>query len=72
MPMFRFPDSNLSKCQGILTKLGHALILRRSGLGLLTGKFHQFLTELSAYDTIMMGFYHFTFFFHVYIDSVNR
>ena len=41
----------------------HALILRRSGLGLLMGKFHQFLTELSACDMIMAGFYNFTFLF---------
>ena len=30
-------------------------------LGLLMGKFCQFLAELSARDTIMAGFYRFTF-----------
>ena len=29
-PIFLFPDNNLSTCQGILTKLGNALRLRRS------------------------------------------
>ena len=33
-----------------------ALILWRSGLGLRTGKFRQFLTELSARDTPMFSF----------------
>ena len=32
-------------------------ILWRSGLGLLMGKFHQFLTELSARNMIMAGYY---------------
>ena len=49
-----FPDDNLSKRQWIFTKLSTdvcALILWRSGLGLLMCKFHQILTELSARDT---------------------
>ena len=33
-----------------------ALILWRSGLGLLMGKFHQFVTELSACDTSLFSF----------------
>ena len=33
VPIFLFPDGNLSMCQGILTKLG--------GLGLLIGKFRR-------------------------------
>ena len=33
-----------------------ALILWRSGLGLLMGKFHQFLTELSTHDTSVFSF----------------
>ena len=33
-----------------------ALILWRSGLGLLKGKFHQFLTELSACDLSTFSF----------------
>ena len=34
----------------------YALTLRRSGLGLLMGKFRQFLTELSARDTPIFSF----------------
>ena len=45
-PIFSFPDSNLSKCEGILTNLVHALILKRSGLGLLMANLHQFLTVI--------------------------
>ena len=33
------------------------------GLGLLMGKFHQFLTELPAHHRIVAGYYHFTFLF---------
>ena len=44
-----FPDDNLSKHQWIF--LVCTLILWRSGLGLLMGKFRQILTELSARDT---------------------
>ena len=53
---FLFPDDNFSKHQWILTKFGSALILWRSGLGLLMGKFRQFLTELSAQDTPIFSF----------------
>ena len=55
-PYFHF-QMITCKCQGILTKLVHALILRRFGLGLLMGKFRQCLIELSAHDTIMAGYY---------------
>ena len=37
------------------------MMLWRSGLGLPTGKFRQILTELSAQDTIMAGYYSLTF-----------
>ena len=40
-----------------------ALILWRSGLGLLMGTFHQIFTELSAHLTIMAGYYSLTFLF---------
>ena len=40
-----------------------ALILKRSGLGLLMGKFCQCLTELSVHNTIMAGYYSLTFLF---------
>ena len=35
------------------TSYVRALILWRSGLGLLMGKFRQILTEVSAHETIM-------------------
>ena len=43
--------------------LMRALILRRYALGLLSSKFRQFLAELSAHNTIMAGYYHFTFYY---------
>ena len=39
-----------------------ALILWRADLGLLIRKFRRFLTELSVHDTIMVGYYRFTFY----------
>ena len=39
--IFSFPDDNLSKSQGILTKLGTFVDIRRSGLGLLMGIFYR-------------------------------
>ena len=32
-------------------------------MGLFIGKFRQFLTELSAHDIKMIGYYRFTFYF---------
>ena len=47
MPIFLFPDNNfLSKCHGILTKLGTCIDIEETGLGLLMGKFCQFLTVI--------------------------
>ena len=43
--VFKFLDDKLIKYKLILTKLASALIFWRSGLELLMGKFHQFLTE---------------------------
>ena len=46
---------------GFSPNLVCALILWRSGLGLLMGKFHQILTELSVRNMIMVGYYSLTF-----------
>ena len=62
-PKFSFPDDNLSKYQGILTKLSTCIDIKEICLGLLMGKFCQCLTELSARDTIMAGYYSLTFLF---------
>ena len=60
--IFSFRNNNLNP-SGFSTNLICALILMRSGLGLLMGKFRQCLTELSARDKIMVGYYPFTFLF---------
>ena len=44
--VFLFPDDNLSKYQWIFTKLGMCIDIVEIGLGLLMGKFHQFLTVI--------------------------
>ena len=54
---------------GFSPNLMCALILWRSALGLLIGKFRQFLTELFAHDTIMVGYYCFTFYFIILFVS---
>ena len=54
--VFSFPDDNLSKCQRIFHQTWNKLILRRSGLGLIMGKFRQFFTKLSACGTSIFSF----------------
>ena len=61
--VFSFLDNNLKK-RWIFTKLGIALIFWRSGLRLPVGKFCQFLTELYACYTIVVGYYRSHFYFY--------
>ena len=60
--VFSFVDDNLSNI-GLSPDLVCALILWRSGLQLLIGKFHQYLTELSARYMIVVLFHGFYFSF---------
>ena len=53
---FLFPDDILVNISGFSPNLVCALILWISGLGLLTGKFHQIFTALSARDTPIFSF----------------
>ena len=50
-----------------ISNLVCALILWRSGLGCLMGKSHEFLIELSAWHTILAGYYRFKFLFFIII-----
>ena len=50
-PYFRFRTITLVNNKGFSPNLLYALTLRRSGLGLLMGKFRQNFTELSGRDT---------------------
>ena len=63
MPSYYYTKFQKNPCVGRNERcpLICALIFWRSGLGLLMGKIHQSLTELSARDTIMTGYYHFAF-----------
>ena len=45
-----FPDDNLSKHQWIFTKVGMCIDIVEMWFGMLMGKLHQILTELSARD----------------------
>ena len=54
--VFRFRMITWVNINGFSPNLVCALILWRSGLGLLLGKFRQFLTELSARDTPIFSF----------------
>ena len=62
---FLFPDDNWVNISGFSRNLVCVLLLRRSGLGLLLGKFRQSFTELSVHDTTMAGYYSLTFLFHI-------
>ena len=54
--VFSFPGDNLSTYKGISPNLVCALILWRSGLGLLMDKFSQFLTGLFANNMPIFSF----------------
>ena len=36
------------------------------------GKFRQFVTELSAHDIVMAGYYRFTFLFNVLVNDILK
>ena len=56
MPIFSVLDDNLCKYQGILNKLGTYIDIKEIWFGIANGQISS-LTELSARDTIMAGFY---------------
>ena len=57
--VFLFLDNNLGRSQWIFTKLDVCIDVVESWFGM--GKFHQFVSELSAHDMITAGYYRFTF-----------
>ena len=63
MSIFHFWMITRININGFSPDLECALILWRSGLGLLRGKFHQCLTELFSRDTITAGYYSLSFLF---------
>ena len=54
--IYRFRTITWVNNKGFSPNLLYPLTLRRSGLGLLNGKFRQILTELSARDRLMFSF----------------
>ena len=61
--VFSFLNDNLSECQWIFTKLGMCIDIVKIWFRIANGRLCRFLTELSAHDTIMAGYYGFTFLF---------
>ena len=47
MPIFSFPDDNLCKCQGILTKLGTCIDIKEIWFGIANGQI------LSMFDRVI-------------------
>ena len=43
LPIFTFPDDNLSKCQGILTKLGACIDIKEIWFGIANGQIFSML-----------------------------
>ena len=64
-PYFTYRTITWVNLNGFSPNLICALILWRSALGMLIGKFCQFWTELSAHNIIMTGYYRFTFYFSI-------
>ena len=60
--IFSFLDNNLSKCQGILTRLGTCIDIKEVWFWNANGQISSIFTELSAHYMIMAGYYRFTFF----------
>ena len=54
--VFSFLDDNLSKRQWIFTKLCVLIDIVEIWFGIVNGQFHQFLTELSAWDRAIFSF----------------
>ena len=67
-PIFSFPDDNLSKCQGILTKLSTCIDINEIWFGIPMAKFCQCLTRVICprhNNGWVLSFYFFIFFlFH--------
>ena len=60
-PIFLFPDNNLSKCRGILTKLGTCFDIKEILFGIANGHISSGFDSVTCRDTIMMVSYPFIF-----------
>ena len=59
--IFVLPENNLSKCQGILTKLGTCIDMKEIWFGIAYGQMSSMFDRVSAHNTIMAGYYSLTF-----------
>ena len=55
-PIFSFPDNNLSKWQGILTKLAIYIDIKEIWYGIANGKFRRIFMEFPARDMPIFSF----------------
>ena len=61
--IFSFPDDNLIKRQGILTKLGTCIDSKDIWFGIANWQITSMFWQLSSRDTIIAGYYRFMFLF---------
>ena len=61
-PIFLFPEDNLSKCQGILTKLGTCIDMKEIWFLIANGQISSMFDRvICPHNTIMVGYYSLTF-----------
>ena len=63
--VFSFQDNNLSKSQQIFTKLDICIDIVEILFWITIGYISSILEKLSPHDTIIAGYYHFTFLFSI-------
>ena len=63
MPIFLFLGDNLSKCLGILIKLGICIDIKEIWFRIANGQSSSIFDSYLPKDVIMAGYYRFTFLF---------
>ena len=63
MPIFSFPDHNLSKCQGILTKLGTCINMKEIWFLIANGQISLMFDRVIYLGNTMAGYYSLTLLF---------
>ena len=61
VPIFSFPDDNLSTCQGISTKLGTSIDIKEIWFGNANEQISSMFHRVISHDTIMGWYYSLTF-----------
>ena len=66
-PIFSFPDNNLSKSQGILTKLGTCIDMKEVWFGIANGQMSSMFDRVICPRHDNGGYYSLTFLFPIII-----